>query len=314
MIQTVTGAVKKADMGAVLMHEHISCASLSFRSAFGDKWLDRDKLKKLSCEALKQTKEQYGLGLFVDGTPIDLGRDPELLREISELTGIKIIASTGFYFLQGVEAFDNDAGELAGWLIEECKTGIRKTGIKPGILKCATGGMGITDDNRKRLSAMAMVQKSTGLPLYVHCEHFRDIALQQLETLLACGADAEKIIIGHAAMRPNGEYLESILARGCFVCMDQCHCYPDKFPLLVETLVTLCQKGYAEKLLISNDYCIHNDCWSREKNGLHLTAGQHADALGFVFGKLYQNYITAGGTQEDWETMLNKNPIQVLDH
>ena len=41
MIQTVTGAINKTDLGKVLIHEHISCSSISFSNAFGKKWLDK---------------------------------------------------------------------------------------------------------------------------------------------------------------------------------------------------------------------------------------------------------------------------------
>ena len=75
MIQTVTGAINKTDLGAVLMHEHISCKSLSFDAAFGEKWLDKNNLKKLASNTLKLTNQKYNLGLLVDATPIDLGRD-----------------------------------------------------------------------------------------------------------------------------------------------------------------------------------------------------------------------------------------------
>ena len=44
MIQTVTGQINKEETGAVLMHEHISCSSLSYEKAFGEKWLDREQL------------------------------------------------------------------------------------------------------------------------------------------------------------------------------------------------------------------------------------------------------------------------------
>lgn len=98
---------------------------------------------------------------MVDGTPIDLGRDATLLKEVSELSGVKIVASTGFYYLQSIEAFNNSLQELAEWLIKECKNGINGTDIKPGILKCATGNMGKTEDNLKKLSAMGIIQKET---------------------------------------------------------------------------------------------------------------------------------------------------------
>ena len=313
MIQTVTGAINKTDLGAVLMHEHISCKSLSFDAAFGEKWLDKNNLKKLASNTLKLTNQKYNLGLLVDATPIDLGRDAILLKEISELSGIKIVASTGFYYLQSIEAFNNTAEDIAMWLINECKNGIYGTDIKPGILKCATGNMGITEDNLKKLSAMGIIQKETGLPLYVHCDHKEDIAFKQLEILLKNGANIDKIIIGHTAIRPDADYLESVLKTGCYICMDQCHCYPHNLNTIAETLVNLCQKGYSDKILLSNDYCIHSDFCNSKTNGLHLSSSQHTEGLGYIFDLQYKGYIAMGGNEEDWNTMLYKNPIDILD-
>ena len=151
MIQTVTGAVSGKNFGKVLSHEHITCASLSFRTAFGDKWLDRERLLALSVETLKKMKKERGLGLFVDATPIDVGRDVALLKAVSEQTGVYIVASTGFYCLQGIETLSNSAESLAEFFIDECKNGVYGTDIKPGILKCATGSLGLTEDNLKKL-------------------------------------------------------------------------------------------------------------------------------------------------------------------
>lgn len=313
MIQTVTGAVSKTDFGAVLMHEHVSCSSLSFCRAFGESWLDKTQLKNLASETLKQAKQTWNLGLLVDGTPIDLGRDVLLLKAVSELSGVKIVASTGFYYLQSIEALNHSPQELAAWLIKECKNGIGDTQIKPGILKCATGNVGITEDNLKKLCAMAIVQKETGLPLYVHCEHYEDIAFKQLDILLQNGAVAEKIMIGHTAIRHDADYLESILKTGCYICMDQCHCYRQSLTAIAETLVTLCQRGYTDQILIANDYCIHSDFANRETNGLHLTPAQHTDALGYVLDLLYKEYIAMGGNDRAWKMMTCKNAMNILD-
>ena len=313
MIQTVTGAIDNTDLGNVLMHEHISCSSLSFQKAFGMSWLNEEHLKALSCETLQQMKQNYNMGLLVDATPIDLGRNATLLREISEASGVKIVASTGFYYLQSIEVLNNDASYIAKWFIGECENGIGNTGIKPGILKCATGNVGITDDNQKKLSALGIVQSQTGLPLYVHCEHYEDIAHKQIDLLLQNGADAKKIIIGHASLRPDAAYLEEILEKGCYICMDQCHCCGHDVKILADTLLKLCQKGYTDKILISNDYCIHSDFCNGDTNGLHLSAAQHAERLGFVFTKVYAAYLCAGGSEKDWNTMLRENPVCVLD-
>ena len=313
MIQTVTGEIKGKELGTVLMHEHISCASLSFCAAFGEKWFDRERVKALSVETLKKMKAERGLGLFVDATPIDVGRDVLLLKAVSEKSGVSIVASSGFYSLESIEMQNNGAEELAGLLLDECKNGVRDTGIKPGILKCATGSVGITDDNHKKLSLMGIVQRESGLPLYIHCEHSGDIALKQLEILKGSGASAEKLIIGHAALRPDTDYLSEILKSGVYICMDQCFCYPDRLNDIAVALATLCERGYGERILLSNDYCVHNDFCPRAKNGLHLNAEQHTRGFSYILDEQYRAFLSVGGKEKDFFTMLSKNSVSVLD-
>ena len=311
MIQTVTGAICKRNMGTVLMHEHISCRSLAFDRAFGENWLDRSKLRDLAVETLKRMKQQYGLGLMVDGTPIDLARDVSLLREISELSDVKIVASTGLYHFPTVEIINNSAEEIAVWMTKECTDGIYGTDIKPGILKCATGDEGITADNRKKLSAMALVQKETDLPLYVHCEHANDVVFSQLDVLCSNGADSRKIIIGHTSVCHEIQYLERILQEGCCICMDQCFWFR---PVeIAQCLVQLCQKGYTDKILLSNDYCIHSAFCNRQETGIELDAQKHVEGLGFVLDKLRSLFLSAGGSEQDWNKMICQNSINVLD-
>ena len=313
MIQTVTGKIDSCELGAVLMHEHISCSSLSYEKAFGQEWLNKKELSNLAIKVLKSLTEKYGVGLFVDGTPIDLGRDAALLKEVSELSGVRIVASTGFYYLQSIEAINNSAEELAAWLISECKNGIRGTFVKPGILKCATGEFGITSDNKKKLSALAIVQKETGLPIYVHSEHRDDVTFRQLEILLENGADINKIIIGHAAIRPDADYLKKVLDFGCYVCMDQCHCYPKRIAEIADALANLCGSGYAKRLLLSNDYCIHSDFANRNRNGLHLDETEHVRGFGYIFDKLYSEFLMRGGSDDYWKMMTCKNPIEAIN-
>ena len=313
MIQTVTGEIDKVDLGKVLMHEHISCRSLPFYNAFNSSWLDKSNLKNLVVDTLITLKQKYGLNLMVDATPIDLGRDAILLKEVSLLSGVKIVASTGFYYLNSIETFNNSAEELALWIISECENGISGSEIKPGILKCATGSLGITEDNNKKLSAIGIVQQKTGLPVYVHCEHFEDIAFKQLNILLKNGANLNKIIIGHTAIRPDGEYLESILQKGCYICMDQCHCYPQNLSAIAKALLYLCEKGYKNKILLSNDYCIHSDFCNINSNGLHLNSEKHANGFGYVFDKVYNEFIGLGGKESDWIAMTFNNPVEILD-
>jgi len=314
MIQTVIGTVEASDLGNVLFHEHIGCISNDLMHIFGEKWLDKEVLADFAVDILKELKLKHGLGLLVDGTPIDLGRDALLLRAVSLKSGIPIVASTGLYHYPSLYTDGNSEEEIAAWFIKEFEEGMEGTGIKPGILKVASDFSGITEDNKKRLSAMAIAQRETKLPIYVHSIHSADLVEKQLEILLQNIKETEKIIIGHAALNPDARYLAKILDRGCYICMDQCHCYPHNKAVIAETLVKLCQKGYTDKILLANDYCIHSDFGNNKTNGLHLTPAQHADGLGYVLDLVYKEYIAKGGNDEAWETMICKNAMDILDH
>ena len=141
MIYTVTGIKEKTDYGKVLMHEHIGCISNDMIQAFGKEWLDKKKLADFAVDILKMMKTKYGVGMIVDGTPIDLGRDIMLIKEVSERADMPIVASTGLYHYPSQITTTNDAEEIASWFIGEFENGIEGTDIKPGILKVASDAL-----------------------------------------------------------------------------------------------------------------------------------------------------------------------------
>jgi len=313
MIQTVIGTVEASDLGNVLFHEHIGCISNDLMHIFGEKWLDKEVLADFAVDILKELKLKHGLGLLVDGTPIDLGRDALLLRAVSLKSGIPIVASTGLYHYPSLYTDGNSEEEIAAWFIKEFEEGMEGTGIKPGILKVASDFSGITEDNKKRLSAMAIAQRETKLPIYVHSIHSADLVEKQLEILLQNIKETEKIIIGHAALNPDARYLAKILDRGCYICMDQCHCTRHSIADIGKALSILCEKGYTNQILLSNDICIYSDFASRQKTGLHLTAEQQAKHFSHIFTVVYESFLENGGAEKDWNIMLRENPIKALN-
>ena len=95
-IETVTGPVDTAELGAVLSHEHVFTLDRSFAFAFPD-WFDAEEgLSRFAANVAKL--KPLGLGAMIDATAINLGRDIRLIRRASELAGIHIIATTGLYY------------------------------------------------------------------------------------------------------------------------------------------------------------------------------------------------------------------------
>lgn len=311
MIETVTGALREEILGKVLMHEHIGCISNDMLHTFGKEWLDNDYLIRYSVQILKLLKEKYDVGLIVDGTPIDSGRDVKLLKEISQKSGVEIVASTGLYSYPSMITANRDEDEIASWFLKEFGRGIEGTDIKPGILKCACDDYGITADNEKRIGAMGSVQAKTGLPLYVHCLHQGDTVYKALEILESRGVNPEKTIIGHIGLRTEPEYVENIIKKGYHICIDQCHCVPDDAEKIAKNLVYLCEKGLSDKIMLSNDACIYSDFGSGKQT---FVANEDIEKTwGYIFGYIYPKFLVNGGNKAIWDKMLCNNPLKIMD-
>ncbi len=313
MIHTVNGLYDKQEFSPILIHEHIRCMSNDLYIAFGKKWIDEDRLVEYSAKILKALKTKYGVNFFVDGTPIDLGRDVGIMKRISQKSGVEIVASTGLYHYMGCATSKRDVNEIADWFVEEYQNGIQDTGIKPGILKCATEGDEISNDNAKRIGATGIAQYKTGLPVYIHSSHLGDVALRQIDILLEKGANAEKIIIGHSSINYDFKYLEKLLKCGCFVCIDQCHRFVSKLDEILNSAVRLCEKGYEDKILFSNDICIYSDFLKKGYTGLEKSESEHIDKFGFVFENMYNAFEKAGGNRNLWNKIMCENPFTVLN-
>ena len=83
-VRTVFGKKKISKNTVTLSHEHICCYS-EYLNIMSKSYLDKAELAEKSADILKNMKEKYGLGLFIDCTPINIGRDVELLKKVSEL-------------------------------------------------------------------------------------------------------------------------------------------------------------------------------------------------------------------------------------
>ena len=164
-IPTVLGEIEDSVLGVTLFHEHVACVNPCFYNAFGEKWFPREKVIERAVKLFKQAKEECGVSTIIDGTPIDLGRDIEMIKEVSLRSGVNILVSSGIYYSEEAFLYGKKAENLAKFFIEECQRGIENTNVRPALLKCATGRLRVTEINEILLTAMAITQKETGLKL-----------------------------------------------------------------------------------------------------------------------------------------------------
>lgn len=139
-IQTVTGPITPDQVGKALLHEHVF---ISMPGAQFDPWypVDRDAVIQIAVAKL-QALRAHGVSTIVDPAPIELGRDPILLKEVSERAEVQILCTTGFYHeAVGLPAYwrAQPAESIAELYIREIEVGIGTTGIRAAALKCGTG-------------------------------------------------------------------------------------------------------------------------------------------------------------------------------
>ena len=262
-IPGVLGPIDTAQLGFTLMHEHVLIANWAMRQSFPD-YVDVPRFVEGAAAELRAARE-HGVRTLVDLTPINLGRDIEVIRAVAERSGVQVIAATGFYWTEEpwMEAWDHDT--LLRYLIRDLTQGIQGTGIRAGIIKCATDRHGVTDLNRKILEISARAHRRTGVPISTHTSVAHQTGLAQQDVFEKEGVDLSRVVIGHCGDSVDLDYLEKILRRGSTIGMDRFGIdviLPTK--QRVDTIVELCKRGWAGQMVLSHDASCHIDWFPRD--------------------------------------------------
>ncbi len=200
MIMTVKGPIKASEMGVSLIHEHILVDFIGADSVNESRW-DKSKVSEKAMLYLLAIKT-LGCQTFVECTPEYIGRDPVLLKSLSESTGLNIITNTGYYGAANDKfiprhAYEESAEKLSIRWIDEWNNGIGKTGIRPGFIKIGVDSKSLSDIDRKLVVAAAKTHLNTGLIIASHTGPAIP-AFEELEILKNEGVDPEAFIWVHA--------------------------------------------------------------------------------------------------------------------
>ncbi|MBU2548699.1 MAG: phosphotriesterase-related protein [Proteobacteria bacterium] len=263
-IQTVTGPIKAGELGKTLPHEHVMLGHPGWQ---GDRTLaryDRSECVK-KCVEMAGRLKQLGVQSLVDATTNDYGRDPELLKEISEKSGLNIVCCTGYYNEEegGTRYFNtlsqfSDGAELISELFQrEVTEGIAGTGIKAGILKVATKQNAITDYEQMFFKAAARVSKEEDLSIFTHTD-FACLGSEQADFLIGEGVEPKRIMIGHCCTSTDLSYMVNILEKGVYIGFDRFGIEgilgTPTDTLRIACLVGLLAMGYEDRIMLSQDY------------------------------------------------------------
>ncbi len=252
-VQTVTGPVPPEALGVVLSHEHVMVDFVGADKVSRDRY-DPDEVFRVALPHLRQIRD-LGCRTLVECTPMFLGRDPLLLRRLSEASGILLITNTGMYkapFLPPY-AFEQSAEELAASWIVEATDGIEGTGIRPGLIKIAVNPeAALIPIQKKIVRAAALTHLQTGLPIAAHTGP--GPGLEVLDVLKAEGVAPSAFIWVHAQSNPDQAKCLEAGRRGAWLSYDGFPATRGETPPKVELhLLAALDAGLSDRLLISHD-------------------------------------------------------------
>lgn len=300
-INTVLGEIDKDSLGIISPHEHVYLDRSTWlvknlkdieKRTITEKKLFYDKVKisilgdlrinalsvldnmVLDDEeiAIKEIMEfkKFGGNTIIDQTNEYMGRDLIALKNISIITGINIITSTGHYIEDMHPDYIEISGEekLAEEMIREIKFGINDTNIKAGVIGEIGTSKLVSKNEKKVLRAAAIAQKETNVPLFIHTWPWGTNGIEILDILEKFNINMDKVVICHVDGKIDLAYCKELLNRGAFIEFenfgkDYGYKMDDNFFVVendlnkIEAIHTLicCNENNIKKILIATDIC-----------------------------------------------------------
>lgn len=271
-VNTVTGAVDSADLGNVLCHEHIFVLGTEYNQNYQDDW-DEDRKIADAVRDLTELKE-LGIDTILDPTVLGLGRYIPRVQRIAEQIDLKVVVATGVYTYNEIPFQFHYTGPgllfdtpepLVTYFTKDLNEGIADTGVKAAFLKCAIEEQGLTPGVERVMRAVGTTSANTGAPITVHTNPHTESGLVAQRVLKESGADLTKVVIGHSGDSTDLDYLMKVADAGSILGMDRFGLdvllpFEDR----INTVVALCEKGYADRMALAHDAACFIDWFDPE--------------------------------------------------
>jgi len=250
---TVNGPINPQQMGFTLTHEHVMADFIGAEKYRKSRY-NAGEVFETALPFIKDVKAK-GVDTFIDCTPAYLGRDPTILKRLSDATGINMLTTTGYYGAVNEKfvpkhAYDESAQQLANRWINEWDQGIEGTSIKPGLIKTSTDKGPLTPMQRKLIQAAGIAHLSTGLTIAVHSGN-GDAAFEQLEILKEQGVSPSARIWVHAQNESDKEMHTRAAKLKTWVSFDGVN--PETLQTNLDHLKTMKENDLLEQVLVSQD-------------------------------------------------------------
>ena len=310
LVETVRGAVEVDRLGLTLMHEHVFVLNEEVRQNYPAGWDEDDRVD----DAIGQLTALAARGCqtIADPTVLGLGRDIGRIKRVADGTELNIIVATGLYTYNELPLYFKFRGPghdgvdpMTRLFIADITEGIADTGVKAAFLKCAIDDQGMTPGVERVLRAVCRAHAETGAPVTVHTHPHSGTGRDVLRVLREEAADLTKVVLGHSGDSTDLDYLSGLADAGCLLGMDRFGLdVITPFEDRVATVAAMCERGYAESMVLSHDASCYIDWFPPEVIPLF--------APSWNFDHLFDDVLPAlrsrGVTDQQIEAMLVDNP------
>lgn len=333
-VQTVNGPVTPDSLGVALTHEHLF---LDFTRGWIEPpkslaYLAQAEVTPETTRALRQNPQYskanlrlddsdaavtelkkfkaLGGSTIVDVTSSGLGPEPLKLRAASRETSVNIVAGCGYYrhSTQSPEVLSMKSDQLFDEIIKSLEVGIGSTDVRAGIIGEIGTSVPLHPFERESLIAAAKAQCKTGVALNIHPDIWAFGHLDVLDILEAAGADLNRTVVSHIDEVADIDWHYKIARRGVYLSFDT---FGSEFSYegideprdsaRITCLLALLEKGYIDKLLLSQDICYKIQL---EKHG--------GNGYSHLLLNILPQLKKAGVSESELHKMLVENPRNIL--
>jgi phosphotriesterase-related protein len=258
-VQTVLGLLPAGELGVTDSHDHLA---LNSPALAGQDFDDAQKAGEEVREAMED-----GLQSIVEVTPIGLGRDPALMRQVSQSTGVHVVAATGFHrdahYPAGHWVYEVDDATLRDRMVTDIAQGMHPADwndpalpldeARAGVIKMGASYQRVSKQERKRLEAACQAALQTGVAILCHTE-VGTAGDEIIDICEGAGLPASRLILAHTDRNPDPEVHIDLCARGVYLEYDtagRIKYRPDSE--LLRLISEVVGPGYTDRILLGLD-------------------------------------------------------------
>jgi len=311
--ETVLGTITEKEMGHTQPHEHVYIVGTIDQIRCRDICINNFPA---SMEELKLYRNAGG-STVVDANPLATGRDALALKDLSRLTGVNIIACTGYHIPKFYPAdhwiWGTSVNKLADLFSDEIENGMYEDGTwywpeyqtkcKAGLVKAMIDSDGMKKPKTvELLTAAGLAAKRTGTSLMLHTDGV-DV-LEAIDFLTEhIGLSEKKILVCHVDRQVKDYSIhEAVASTGVYMEYDTITLFEfHNVASEMDMLRHMIDKGFLNQMLISTD--------------------PTTDRLKNYFGSVGMDYILTefipllkqrGFSEDEIRRMTRENPLEAL--